>query len=275
MAGLLAARVLADHYDRVIVVDRDPLPTHVPVPARGAARAAPARPAPARAGRSSTSCSRASPTSCWPPARCPPTCWTRAVSCSPGTGSGRRRAGCAACCAAARSWRGTCGPGSARCRRCASLQAAITGLTSSADRSQITGVRIAPSRCPERTIDTDLVVDATGRGSRTPLWLAELGYQRPAEDRVEIGMGYATRTFRLRPDALGGDALVINGGTPDHPRSGVLAALEGGRHIVTPVRHPRRPPADRPGRLRPRSPTAWPSRTSPTRWSARRRWTRG
>jgi flavin-dependent dehydrogenase len=26
MAGLLAARVLADHYDRVIVVDRDPLP---------------------------------------------------------------------------------------------------------------------------------------------------------------------------------------------------------------------------------------------------------
>ena len=113
------------------------------------------------------------------------------------------------------------------------LAAAITGLTSSADRKRITGVRIAPSRCPERTIDTDLVVDATGRGSRTPLWLAELGYQRPAEDRVEIGLGYATRTFRLRPDALGRDVLVINGGTPDNPRSGLLAALEGGRHIVT------------------------------------------
>ena len=94
-------------------------------------------------------------------------------------------------------------------------------------------MRITPSRCPERIIETDLVVDATGRGSRIPLWLAELGYQRPAEDRVPIGLGYATRTFRLRPGALGRDVLVISGGTPDNPRSGVLAAQEGGRHIVT------------------------------------------
>lgn len=118
---------------------------------------------------------------------------------------------------------------------------AITGLTAVGDQSPagrvagstVTGVRIRPDRGDERTVAADLVVDATGRGSRTPVWLAELGYRRPAEDRVEIGLGYATRTFRLRPDPLDGDVLVLQGGTPGNPRMAALAPVEGRRHIVT------------------------------------------
>ena len=77
------------------------------------------------------------------------------------------------------------------------------------------------------------MVDATGRGSRTPVWLAELGYQPPEQERVEIGLGYATRTYRLRPGAMGSDQLILTAGTPAKPRAGFLSAIEEGRHILT------------------------------------------
>lgn len=66
-----------------------------------------------------------------------------------------------------------------------------------------------------------------------PRWLSELGYQVPAQDRVEIGLGYATRTYRLRPGAMNGDRLILTVGTLASPRFGALAAIEGGRHILT------------------------------------------
>ena len=110
--------------------------------------------------------------------------------------------------------------------------AAASGLTASADNRRVTGVRILPDGGQESALLADLVVDATGRGSRTPTALAELGYDRPVEDRVEIGLMYATRTFRLQPGALDGDVAIVHGATPDHPRSGFVAAIEGGRHLA-------------------------------------------
>jgi 2-polyprenyl-6-methoxyphenol hydroxylase-like FAD-dependent oxidoreductase len=109
----------------------------------------------------------------------------------------------------------------------------ITDLTTSADRRRVTGVRVHSRDAEPTAVPADLVVDATGRGSRMPVWLEALGYQRPAQERVEIGLGYASRTYRLRPGAVGDDRLIITGGTPDNPRVGWLAVLEGGRHIVT------------------------------------------
>ncbi len=77
------------------------------------------------------------------------------------------------------------------------------------------------------------MVDASGRGSRTPAWLTELGYQEPAEERVEIGLGYATRTYRLRPGALGRDHMILTAGTLANSRAGVLTVIEGGHHMLT------------------------------------------
>ncbi|MGH3765515.1 MAG: FAD-dependent oxidoreductase [Pseudonocardiaceae bacterium] len=108
----------------------------------------------------------------------------------------------------------------------------IAGLTTTAGR-QVTGVQVRDRAGEHRQLAADLVVDATGRGSRTPVWLAEWGYQPPAEERIDIGLGYATRTYRLRAGALGSDGLVLIGATPDNPRSGVLGMLEGGRHMLT------------------------------------------
>jgi len=48
----------------------------------------------------------------------------------------------------------------------------------------------------------DLVVDATGRGARTPVMLERLGYGRPAEDKVTVHLKYSPQLLRLPPDAL-------------------------------------------------------------------------
>ncbi|MGH3825936.1 MAG: FAD-dependent oxidoreductase [Pseudonocardiaceae bacterium] len=115
----------------------------------------------------------------------------------------------------------------------------IAGLTTTSDRRRVTGVRCRQSGTGQRsggeaeTIAANLVVDATGRSSRTPVWLPEWGYQRPAQDQVTIGLAYSTRTYRLRPGALEPDKAIVIGGTPANPRFGVIIALEGGRHMVT------------------------------------------
>ncbi|MGH3754051.1 MAG: FAD-dependent oxidoreductase [Pseudonocardiaceae bacterium] len=108
----------------------------------------------------------------------------------------------------------------------------VAGLTTTAGR-RVTGVQVRDREGNLGQVAADLVVDATGRGSRTPVWLAELGYQRPVEDRVDIGLGYATRTYQLRPGALGQDKLILVGATLDNPRMGGLTMLEGERHMVT------------------------------------------
>ena len=110
----------------------------------------------------------------------------------------------------------------------------VSGLTVTEDKQTVTGVQVrGPGGGAPTQVPGDLVVDATGRGSRTPVWLAELGYQSPEQERVEVGLGYATRTYRLRPGAMDGDQLILTAGTPANPRAGFLAATEGGRHMLT------------------------------------------
>ena len=111
----------------------------------------------------------------------------------------------------------------------------VVGLAATPDGGRVTGARVL-SRVDggaEQLLRADLVVDATGRGSRTPLWLEALGYARPAKEQVRIGLGYATRTYRLPSDALGGDLGLVEAPTPQHPRAGALLMQEGDRWIVT------------------------------------------
>jgi 2-polyprenyl-6-methoxyphenol hydroxylase-like FAD-dependent oxidoreductase len=116
---------------------------------------------------------------------------------------------------------------------CFRQESSVYGLTVTADKRVVTGVEVRGPDGLSSHVAGSLVVDATGRGSRTPAWLAELGYQGPAEERVEIGLGYATRLYRLRPGAMRGDQAILTAGTLANPRAGALAATEGGRHILT------------------------------------------
>ena len=109
----------------------------------------------------------------------------------------------------------------------------VVGLVGSPDGC--TGVRVLrrADGSAEEVVDADLVVDATGRGSRLPTWLEALGVAPPEEERIGVDLGYATRHYRLPADALDGDWGTLQGPTPDLPRGGVLARLEDGVWMVT------------------------------------------
>jgi len=92
-------------------------------------------------------------------------------------------------------------------------------------------------RAAGETIPASLTVDATGRGSKSPQWLAKLGYEKPAEDVVQIALGYTTRYFRRRPTDLNGDSAAIIPPTPEGKRGGVMLAQEDDRWVVTLVGH--------------------------------------
>jgi 2-polyprenyl-6-methoxyphenol hydroxylase-like FAD-dependent oxidoreductase len=111
----------------------------------------------------------------------------------------------------------------------------VVGLATTPDGRRVTGARVLrrADGSAEELVAADLVVDATGRGSRTPVWLEALGYARPAREQVRIGLGYATRTYRLPPDVLQGDLAVVQAATPQHPRAGALQLLEGDRWMLT------------------------------------------
>ncbi len=111
----------------------------------------------------------------------------------------------------------------------------IVGLTATPDGRSVAGVHVfrRTDGSSGEVLDADLVVDATGRGSRTPVWLEELGYPAPGREEIRIGVGYATRTYRMAPDGLGGDLAVLQAATPTHPRAGALQLLEGDRCMVT------------------------------------------
>jgi hypothetical protein len=82
----------------------------------------------------------------------------------------------------------------------------IVGLVTTAARDRVTAVRLRQLAADgaEEILDADLVVDATGRGSRTHTWLATIGYDQPPEEQLTIQLKYATRQLELRPGALGG-----------------------------------------------------------------------
>ena len=56
----------------------------------------------------------------------------------------------------------------------------VAGLTTTADRNRVTGVRVViRDGGAERELTADVVMDAMGRGAHTPALLESLGYGRP------------------------------------------------------------------------------------------------
>jgi pimeloyl-ACP methyl ester carboxylesterase/2-polyprenyl-6-methoxyphenol hydroxylase-like FAD-dependent oxidoreductase len=109
------------------------------------------------------------------------------------------------------------------------------GLVAAPGGERVTGVRILrrADGSAEELLPADLVVAATGRAARLPAWLDRLGYARPAEEQLPIGVTYASRHLRLPDGALRPDKLVLIGAVPERPRTLFLFAQEHGRWILS------------------------------------------
>ena len=127
----------------------------------------------------------------------------------------------------------------------------VAGLAATPARDRVTGVRVVPAGGAEEVLAASLVVDATGRGGRTPAWLESLGYDPPAEERLPVDVKYASRYLRLPAGALGDEKLILIGTEPARPATGMaLFVQEGNRWILTLAGYAgHHPPADEEGFL--------------------------
>ncbi|WP_343211115.1 FAD-dependent oxidoreductase [Archangium violaceum] len=140
-------------------------------------------------------------------------------------------------------------------------------------RQRITGVQLkGPSG--EEPLEAALVVDASGRGSRAPQWLEALGYGRPEEEQVGVDLAYTSRLY-ARPASFQGEwsALMQYPCPPSTWRAGFISNVEGGggsspstaTSETTPPRSPRASSS---------SPAHCPGRSSMPTCGTRSRWDR-
>lgn len=111
----------------------------------------------------------------------------------------------------------------------------VLGLLSDAERKRVRGLilRRREGDAAEEELAADLVVDASGRGSAMPRWLGQLGRLRPEESTVRVRVAYATRQFRRPPPGTHPwKVLYILGQSPVSRRLGMLAPIEGDRWIA-------------------------------------------
>ncbi len=110
----------------------------------------------------------------------------------------------------------------------------VEGLTADPANARITGVRgRMRGDQTELELSADLVVDASGRTSRLPDWLATLGFHRPTESLVESGLGYTSRLYEV-PEDWPADVLTSYEIThaPHTRRGGAVVVVDKGRCYV-------------------------------------------
>jgi 2-polyprenyl-6-methoxyphenol hydroxylase-like FAD-dependent oxidoreductase len=113
---------------------------------------------------------------------------------------------------------------------------AVRRLLTTPDHTRVTGVLLErrDGTAEPEALHAALVVDCSGRGSRTPAWLAELGYPAPPLTEVRVDVGYASRLYRRDPADLRGMQWTLI--TPEAPREQRFAGMfpiDGSRWIVS------------------------------------------
>ena len=105
-------------------------------------------------------------------------------------------------------------------------------MTSSADRNRVTGVRVVNRASgAEQELTADLVIDAMGRGAHTPNLLESLGYGRPVEDQIVMRTCYVSQPLRIPPGTV--EQLVAVGAAPGRPTGMFLLGYENDTWIFT------------------------------------------
>ena len=109
----------------------------------------------------------------------------------------------------------------------------VVDLACTPGKDRITGTRIASRQDgAEELLDADLVVDAMGRGSRMPAFLEGLDYERPVEDELVIRLTYSSQPFRVPPGTLKQKVYVYNF-VPGRPTAVSLFGYEHDTWLLT------------------------------------------
>jgi 2-polyprenyl-6-methoxyphenol hydroxylase-like FAD-dependent oxidoreductase len=113
---------------------------------------------------------------------------------------------------------------------------------------RVQGVRVTQDGEPS-SLEASLVVDAGGRGSRAPRWLKEMGFQVPVE--TAIGVDFAYSSVQLRIPGYAGEPermLLFLGPAPHYWTGAAFEAIENDCwHLSLFGRFGDYPPADRDG----------------------------
>ncbi|WP_414582613.1 FAD-dependent oxidoreductase [Scytonema sp. PCC 10023] len=116
----------------------------------------------------------------------------------------------------------------------------VTGLLPNSDGMAVIGVsvrfcnQLERGNTNEEQLYADLVVDASGRASKAFQWLKALGYMPPEETVVDASLGYASRIYQI-PSGFRADwkGIYIHASPPTCTRTSALSPIEGNRWMVS------------------------------------------
>lgn len=122
----------------------------------------------------------------------------------------------------------------------------VVGLQFGPGNARVTGVRLrprpnnddlsaeaAPADATADLLTSDLVIDASGRGSRLPSWLTGAGYAAPEVTDINSFLGYASRIYRQPANFTADWSAIVVRATPPGARGAALYPIEGGHWFVT------------------------------------------
>ena len=115
------------------------------------------------------------------------------------------------------------------------------------DGATVTGVRCENGDGSRETLEADLVIDASGRGALTLSLLKSIGRSPPEETTIGVDFGYATCVFAVPDDAPTDwkGVMTFGGRDPQSSRGALLFPLEGNRWMLgLGGRHGEEPPGD-------------------------------
>jgi 2-polyprenyl-6-methoxyphenol hydroxylase-like FAD-dependent oxidoreductase len=124
-------------------------------------------------------------------------------------------------------------------------------VTASPDGATVFAIRLQNSDGKNETLATDLIVDASGRGHLINGILKSAGRPAPEESLIGVDITYATAVFAVPDDApTDWKAVLLLNAPAEGGLAAVMAPLERNRWIVTLVgHHGEKPPCDHDGFL--------------------------
>ncbi|GGW13205.1 hypothetical protein GCM10018980_71410 [Streptomyces capoamus] len=103
------------------------------------------------------------------------------------------------------------------------------------DSRHVTGVRVRAGDGPEDELRADLVIDASGRSTRTPQWLVRLGVGGITQDEIDSGLAYASRIYRAPVPTDNWPMIGVQADPrlPQPGNAGAILPIEGDRWHVS------------------------------------------